>query len=67
MILALFDATFLVIAAVFVAFTAGAWWLLDLVASRRTRAVERLSELKDPRKRLLERNAAKKATQWPRC
>ncbi len=60
MFLALFETTYLVYAAVFVSFSAGSWWLLDVLSSRRTRAVERLSELKDPRKRLLQRNAGTK-------
>ena len=38
-----------------------AWWILDTLSARRTRAVERLAELKDPRKRLLDRNAGKKS------
>jgi tight adherence protein C len=54
------DSTFLICGAVFVAFAAGAWFILDLFAARRTRAVERLSELKDPRKRLLTKKAGGK-------
>lgn len=46
--------------AVFVSFASISWFILDLVASRKTRAVERLTELKDPRKRLLEKAAGKK-------
>lgn len=61
MFAALFEMSYLVYAAVFASFTAGAWWLMDVLSSRRTRAVERLSELKDPRKHLLQRNAAKKS------
>jgi tight adherence protein C len=37
--------------AVFVTFAALAWWALDKVASGRTRAVERLDELRNPRGR----------------
>lgn len=46
--------------AVFVSFASISWFILDLVSSRKTRAVERLTELKDPRKRLLEKAAGKK-------
>ena len=37
--------------ALFGAFAAIAWWALDLMSSDRLRAVERLDELKDPRRR----------------
>ncbi len=37
--------------ALFGAFAALAWWGLDYLASGKTRAIERLEELKDPRKR----------------
>jgi len=37
--------------ALFVAFAALAWWVLDQLAAGRSRAVERLDELKDPTKR----------------
>ena len=37
--------------AVFGAFAAAAWWLLDWMASRKPRAVERLEELRAPRAR----------------
>jgi tight adherence protein C len=37
--------------ALFGAFAALAWWALDFMATGKTRAVERLDELKDPRKR----------------
>ena len=56
----MFDSTFMIYGAVFVAFAAGAWFFLDMFSSRQTRAIERLGELKDPRKRLLEKNAMKK-------
>jgi tight adherence protein C len=56
----MFSSYFMILGAVFVAFAAAAWFVLDLVASRNTRAVERLSELKDPRKRLLEKGVGKK-------
>ncbi len=46
--------------AVFVSFASISWFVMDLLASRKTRAVERLTELKDPRKRLLEKAAGKK-------
>ena len=61
MFAALFEMSYLVYAAVFVSVAAGAWWLMDVLSSRRTRAIERLGELKDPRKHLLQRNAAKKS------
>jgi tight adherence protein C len=54
------DSTFLISGAVFIAFAAGAWFLLDVFSSKRTRAIERLGELKDPRRRLLAKNAVKK-------
>lgn len=56
----MFDSSLVVYAAVFIGFAAAAWFILDFSASRRTRAMERLSELKDPRKRLLEKSAGKK-------
>jgi len=37
--------------AIFGAFAAGAWWVLNSVAAGKTRAVERLDELKDPSSR----------------
>jgi len=37
--------------ALFGTFAALAWWVLDFVATGKTRTVERLEELKDPRKR----------------
>jgi tight adherence protein C len=54
------DSTFVISGAVFIAIAAGAWFLLDLFSTNRTRAVERLGELKDPRKRLVEKNAGRK-------
>lgn len=52
--------TYVISAAVFVAIAAGAWFVMDLLSGgQKTRAVERLSELKDPRKRLLEKDAKK--------
>lgn len=36
---------------VFGAVTAGAWWLLDLAASRKPRTIERLQEITNPRSR----------------
>jgi len=47
----LFDFESMVPWALFGAFAAFAWWLLDYVASGKPRAVERLDELKEPRKR----------------
>ncbi len=61
MILALLEASYIIYASVFLAFAAGAWWILDMLSSRRTRAVERLTELKDPRKRLVERTVSKRS------
>ena len=55
MVIAFLNSTALVYGAVFIAFAAGAWFVMDLMASRKTRALERLSELKDPRKRALEK------------
>ena len=51
------SSTFVISAAVFIAIAAAAWFVMDLVSGQKTRAVERLSELKDPRKRLLEKDA----------
>ncbi len=48
---ALIDFESLVPWALFGAFAAFAWWLLDYMAAGKPRAVERLDELKDPRKR----------------
>ncbi|MDG2382022.1 MAG: type II secretion system F family protein [Pirellulaceae bacterium] len=56
MLFAIVDSTFTISAAIFVAFSTGAWWLMDLIASRNTRATERLSELHDPRRRTSEKN-----------
>lgn len=53
------DSTLLIYGAVFGAIAAGTFFLLDFMSAQRTRAVERLGELKDPRKRLLEKNAKK--------
>jgi tight adherence protein C len=49
--------------AVFGAFAAAAWWLLDRLASRKPRAIERLEEIKTPRARprLLEDLPVKRA------
>jgi len=47
----LFDFEGMVPWALFGAFAAIAWWLLDFVAAGKPRAVERLDELKEPRKR----------------
>jgi tight adherence protein C len=44
--------------ALFGAFAAAAWWFLDFVAVGKPRALERLDELKDPRKR---RNASRQS------
>ncbi|MCP4193047.1 MAG: type II secretion system F family protein [Planctomycetaceae bacterium] len=51
MFFAIVDSTLTISIAIFIAFSTGAWWLMDLLASRKTRATERLSELQDPRKR----------------
>jgi tight adherence protein C len=48
---ALFRFEDLIPLAVFGAFAAFAWWLLDWMASKKPRAVERLEELKNPRTR----------------
>jgi tight adherence protein C len=56
----MFSSTFVILGAVFIAFATGTWFVLDLIASRNSRAVERLTELKDPRKRLLEKGMGKK-------
>lgn len=61
MFAALFEMSYLVCIAVFISVAAGAWWLMDVLSSRHTRAVERLGELKDPRKHLLQRAAAKRS------
>ncbi len=60
---ALFRFEDLVPLAVFGAFAALAWWLLDWMASRKPRAVERLEELKNPhaRAKLLEDLPVKRA------
>ncbi len=47
----LFNPETLVPLAVFGAFAALAWWALDLVATRKSRAIERLDELKQPRRK----------------
>ena len=46
-----FDLTRFLPLALFGTFSVLAWWLLDLVASNKPRAVERLAELKNPRSR----------------
>jgi tight adherence protein C len=48
--------------ALFGTFAAMAWWLLDFLASGKPRTLERLNELKEPRKRrnILEESAMKK-------
>ncbi len=51
----------LISGAVFIAFAAGAWWLMDLFSSGQNRASERLTELNDPRKRLAKSESAKKS------
>lgn len=61
MVIAFLNSTALVYGAVFIAFAAGAWFVMDLMSSRKTRAMERLSELKDPRKRVMERATTTKA------
>ncbi len=48
MILAALDFSTLLPIALFGAFAAGAWWVMDLVSSRKPRAEERLAVLKDP-------------------
>ena len=53
------DSTLVISVAVFIAIAAAVWFVMDLMSSRQTRAVERLSELKDPRKALLEKNSKK--------
>ncbi len=55
----MFNSTLLISISVFVGFAAAVWFALDLVASRKTRASERLTELKDPRKRLLDASSKK--------
>ena len=54
------DSTFIITAAAGIAIAAAAMFLLDLMSTRKTRAVERLGELKDPRKRLLDKNVTGK-------
>ena len=55
----LFQTEQIVSMAVFGMFAAGAWWLLEYLNSNRSRAVERLDELKDPsiRRRKMEEGA----------
>jgi tight adherence protein C len=43
-----FEVSTLISIAIFGAFAAGAWWIMDMVTSRHTRAEERLNELKNP-------------------
>ena len=50
MVFALFDLVSLLPIAVFGAFAAGAWWMMDMLSSRKPRVEERLDVLKDPRK-----------------
>jgi len=47
----LFNPEMLVTIAVFVAVVAGAWWILERMASGNPRAIERLAELKSPHSR----------------
>ncbi|MCA9199115.1 MAG: type II secretion system F family protein [Planctomycetales bacterium] len=51
MFIAITTTSILIYCGVFGAFAAGAWWVLDMMASKNTRAEERLSEFKDPSKR----------------
>ena len=55
------DSNLLIYAASFVAFSTGAWWLMDLLAANKTRASERLNELKNPHKRSFVESGAKKS------
>lgn len=50
MLILAFGMTTLIPIAVFGAFAAGAWWVMDMITSRNTRAEERLSELRSPGK-----------------
>ncbi len=50
-LLAVIDTMTLIAVAIFGTFAAGAWFVMDLVASKKPRAEERLAELGDPRKR----------------
>ena len=48
MLIASLDFSTLLPIALFGAFAAGAWWVMDMVSSRKTSAEERLANLKDP-------------------
>ena len=47
--------------ALFGTFAASAWWILDVLATRKPRALERLDELKNPRARRSEQSGLMKA------
>src|SRR5262245_11207712 len=51
MVFAALDPTYIVPVAIFGAFAALAWWVIEWWTSRNTRAAERLEELRDPRGR----------------
>lgn len=51
MVYAALDPSIIVPIAIFGAFAAGAWWVIEWWTSRNTRASERLQELRDPRGR----------------
>jgi tight adherence protein C len=57
----LIDFDFIVPLAVFGMFAAMAWWVLDRMAAGKPRAIERLDELKNPRKRNMSESALKKS------
>ena len=59
LLFAFIDSTLLIYAASFVAFSTGAWWVMDLLAAKKTRASERLNELKNPHKRSSVESGAK--------
>jgi tight adherence protein C len=56
----MFNSVFFIYASVFVAVAVMAWLILDLASSRQSRAIERLGDLKDPRKRLLGKGGQRK-------
>ena len=58
----MFESTFIICVFVFIAITVSVWFVMDLISNRKTRAVERLSELRNPRNAMLKNHKKKNVT-----